>query len=71
MEEIETLKGLLPVCSNCKKIRKANADTKLQSSWVSLEVYLHENTAAEVTHSICPKCMNTLYPDLLDDAGEG
>jgi DNA-binding response OmpR family regulator len=66
LEEIETLKGLLPVCSNCKKIRKSNTDTKQQSSWVSLETYLHEHTAAEVTHSICPQCMTELYPDLMD-----
>ncbi len=66
LEEIETLKGLLPVCSNCKKIRNANADTKEQSSWISLEAYLHEHTAAEVTHSICPRCMAELYPELVD-----
>lgn len=65
LEEIETLKGLLPVCSNCKKIRNANADTKIQSSWISLEAYLHEHTAAEVTHSICPECMAALYPELV------
>jgi len=65
LEEIETLKGLLPVCSNCKKIRNTNADTKKQSSWISLEAYLHEHTAAEVTHSICPHCMAELYPELI------
>lgn len=67
LEEIETLKGLLPVCSNCKKIRRSKSDTKKQSSWISLEAYLHEHTAAEVTHSICPQCMSDLYPDLVDD----
>jgi phosphoserine phosphatase RsbU/P len=64
LEEIETLKGLLPVCSNCKKIRCADADTSKQSSWISLEAYLHEHTAAEVTHSICPQCIAKLYPEL-------
>jgi DNA-binding response OmpR family regulator len=64
LEEIETLKGLLPVCSNCKKIRNDNTDTGEQSSWISLEAYLHEHTAAEVTHSICPQCMAELYPEL-------
>jgi len=66
LEEIETLKGLLPVCSNCKKIRLSDADASKQPSWVSLEAYLHEHTAAEVTHSICPQCMAALYPDLVD-----
>lgn len=70
LAEIETLKGLLPVCSNCKKIRLPKADTGKLSSWISLEAYLHEHTAAEVTHSICPGCIAELYPDLVnrDDA---
>jgi DNA-binding response OmpR family regulator len=67
LAEIETLKGLLPVCSNCHKIRKSDSNSKLQSSWISLEAYLHEHTAAEVTHSICPQCMAELYPDLVNN----
>ncbi len=66
IQEIETLKGLLPVCSNCKRVRRADADSKDQAGWVSIEAYLHEFTAAEVTHSICPHCMAKLYPDLAD-----
>ena len=66
IREIETLKGLLPVCSNCKKIRLEESDPKEQDAWISLESYLHEHTAAEVTHSICPHCMALLYPDLVD-----
>jgi DNA-binding response OmpR family regulator len=66
LEEIETLKGLLPVCCNCKKIRLTEAGIKKKSSWVSLEAYLHKHTAVDVTHSICPECMATLYPDLVN-----
>ena len=66
IQEIETLKGLLPVCSNCKKIRREASDPKQQDAWISMEAYLHEHTAAEVTHSICPDCMAALYPDLMD-----
>ena len=66
IDEIEALKGLLPVCSSCKKIRTANTDPDKADSWVSLEAYLHDHTAVEVTHSICPECMNKLYPDLYE-----
>jgi phosphoserine phosphatase RsbU/P len=66
IDEIEALKGLLPVCSSCKKIRTANTDPDKANSWVSLEAYLHKHTAVEVTHSICPECMAKLYPDLYD-----
>ncbi|MGD8835820.1 MAG: response regulator [Desulfobacteraceae bacterium] len=70
-EEIESLKGLLPVCSNCRKIRRSNCASNRQSSWISLEEYLHEHTAAEVTHSICPQCMANLYPELLSNIKDG
>lgn len=70
LAEIETLKGLLPVCSNCKKIRNANAEAEKQSSWISLEAYLHEHTAVEVTHSICPQCMAELYPEFSQTSEE-
>ena len=66
IDEIETLKGLLPVCSACKKIRTSNPDPGKPNAWVSLEAYLHEHTAMEVTHSICPECMARLYPDLYE-----
>jgi CheY-like chemotaxis protein len=66
VDEIEALKGLLPVCSSCKKIRTANTNPDQADSWVSLEAYLHNHTAVEVTHSICPDCMNKLYPDLYE-----
>ncbi len=66
IDEIETLKGLLPVCSSCKKIRTSGDSPDEPDSWVSLEAYLHRHTAAEVTHSICPQCMARLYPDLYE-----
>ncbi len=66
IREIETLKGLLPVCSHCKKVRRTGNDALRQSSWITIEAYLHEHTAAEVTHSICPSCMAELYPDLVE-----
>ncbi len=64
--QVETLKGLLPVCSHCKRIRNDHTDTDKPPSWISLELYLHNNTAAEVTHSVCPDCMVELYPELMD-----
>jgi DNA-binding response OmpR family regulator len=64
LSEIKTLKGLLPICSNCKKIRKAGADPKRPESWVALEAYLYQHTEATFTHGICPDCIKTLYPDI-------
>ena len=63
LKEIKTLQGILPICSNCKKIRKKGAPPDKQDSWMVLESYLREHTEAEFTHSICPECIRKLYPE--------
>jgi PAS domain S-box-containing protein len=61
--EIQILRGLLPICSNCKKIRND------KGYWEHLEAYFNQYGGAEFTHSICPDCIRELYPelDLSDD----
>ncbi len=54
---IKTLKGLLPICSSCKKIR----DDK--GYWQKVESYISEHTEAEFTHGICPDCVRRVYPE--------
>jgi len=56
--EVKTLSGLLPICSHCKKIR----DDK--GYWNSIESYIHEQSEAEFSHSICQECAKKYYPDL-------
>lgn len=53
---IKTLRGILPVCASCKKIR----DEK--GSWKPMESYIAERTDAQFSHSVCPECMKELYP---------
>jgi DNA-binding response OmpR family regulator len=57
LAEIRTLKGLIPICSCCKKIR----DDK--GYWNQLEIYISEHTDAVFTHAICPNCAERLYPE--------
>ena len=57
LAKIKTLRGLIPICSRCKKIR----DDK--GFWQRLEVYIHEHSEADFSHGICPDCMRELYPD--------
>jgi hypothetical protein len=57
--EIKQLKGILPICASCKKIRDD------AGYWHQVEVYVGNHTAAEFSHSICPECMKKLYPDLV------
>lgn len=53
---IRTLKGLLPICASCKKVR----DDK--GYWSQIEAYISEHSDAEFTHGLCPECAQKLYP---------
>ena len=57
LEEVKILKGFLPICSSCKKIRDNLGD------WSQLEGYIKAHSEAEFTHSVCPECAEKLYPD--------
>lgn len=59
IREIKTLTGLLPICSQCKMIRDD------EGSWRQVEAYVQEHSDAEFSHSICPDCIERLYPGLL------
>jgi len=65
LSHINNLEGILPICANCKKIRLEGADPRNLESWVQIESYISEKTEAQFSHSICPECMEKLYPDLV------
>jgi PAS domain S-box-containing protein len=56
LDEVRTLRGIVPICANCKKIR----DDK--GYWNQVEVYVRDHTEAEFSHGICPDCAKELYP---------
>lgn len=58
LNEVKRLSGLLPICASCKKIRNKDG------SWQQIEVYIHEHSEADFSHSICPACARILYPEL-------
>ena len=55
LDNIKTLSGLVPICSNCKKIR----DDK--GYWNHLETHIQNHTFAKFSHGICPECSEALY----------
>ncbi len=59
--DVKELRGIVPICANCKMVR---ADT---GYWQQVEQYVSEHSAAEFSHGICPACVTQLYPDLLRD----
>jgi PAS domain S-box-containing protein len=57
LAEIKALKGILPLCSHCKKIRDA------KGNWEDVDVYIYKHSEADISHSICPDCLKTHYPE--------
>jgi hypothetical protein len=57
--EVNTLRDLLPICANCKKIRDS------EGYWHQVEVYIANQTGTKFSHGICQQCTEILYPELM------
>lgn len=57
--EIKILRGIIPICAACKKVRKDDG------YWQQVDAYITEHSEALFSHSICPDCMKVLYPGFL------
>ncbi|MBV1879537.1 MAG: hypothetical protein KUG79_17985 [Pseudomonadales bacterium] len=57
LNSIKLLKGMLPICANCKDIRDENGQ------YQRMEQYITLHSEASFSHGICPKCMVKLYPE--------
>jgi len=57
LDEIKQLRGILPICANCKKIRND------KGYWEMIEKYIGEHSDAEFSHGLCPVCAKNLYPE--------
>jgi len=61
ISQVRALSGLLPICSQCKKIRDD------QGYWNQIEQYISEHADVDFTHGICPECVRALYPELVEE----
>ena len=59
LRKVKTLKGFLPICASCNKIR----DKK--NGWTNVDVYIRDHSEAELTHGYCPECVKKHF--LTDD----
>ena len=64
LSQVRRLEGILPICSNCKKIRIQETDPRNQDNWIQIETYVTTKTDAQFSHSICPDCIKKLYPEI-------
>ena len=60
--EIHVLRGLIRICSFCKKIKND------QGTWQQIELYLREHSDVEFSHGVCAECGQTHYSGLLEDS---
>jgi len=65
LARVNTLQGLLPICSYCKKIRNDG------NYWQQVEAYISEHSAATFSHSICPACYETHVTPQLAQSQKG
>jgi sigma-B regulation protein RsbU (phosphoserine phosphatase) len=50
LSEIKTLRGFIPICAWCKKIRN------MEGYWEQMEHYIEQHSQATFSHSICKEC---------------
>jgi hypothetical protein len=56
--ELEEIRGIIPICSKCKKIRDD------QQYWADLESYFKKHMDLDFTHGLCPECFRDLMEEL-------
>lgn len=57
LEEVQELRGILPICCICKSIRND------EEHYERIEAYIHKYSGADFSHTICPACMKKHYPE--------
>ncbi len=61
--ELQTLRGIVSICSFCKKIRDDHGN------WVNVEAYVEQRSEAKFSHDFCPQCVEEHYGDYLRKGG--
>jgi DNA-binding response OmpR family regulator len=63
LSSVKQLRGLLPICSYCKRIRGDD------SYWQQVESYITAHSNAQFSHGICPTCYATISAELDELSG--
>jgi len=58
LEKVQTLRGLIPICADCKSIRND------RGFWENLETFITNHSMAEFSHGICPECLKKYEAEL-------
>ena len=58
LTQIKSLRGIVPICASCKKIRDDNG------YWRQVEAYVSAHSQAQFSHSLCPACTPKYFPGI-------
>ncbi len=58
LSEVKTLRGIVPICASCKKIRNDDG------YWEQVETYVHQHSEADFSHGMCPECYEKAVKDI-------
>jgi GAF domain-containing protein len=61
IDELKLLRGIVPICCHCKKIKGTEGE------WDEVETFVSRHSEAQFSHSYCPTCMQTHYGDILGE----
>ncbi len=61
LDEIKTLRGFIPICASCKRIRNDDG------YWEQIESYISHHSEAQFSHGCCEECARKLYPEIADE----
>ena len=56
LDEVKTLRGILPICSSCRKVRDD------AGYWHEVEAYIQQHLDLQLSHGLCEHCIQDLYP---------
>ncbi|MEM8931479.1 MAG: two-component regulator propeller domain-containing protein, partial [Acidobacteriota bacterium] len=62
MDDLRVLRGLVPICGSCRKIRND------RGYWQQIDLFLHDHSEATFTHGLCPPCAEATLRELDDDS---
>lgn len=58
LDEVKTLRGIIPICASCKKVRDD------QGFWSQVEEYISKRTGVDFTHGLCPECAKAFMEEV-------
>lgn len=61
LAEVKVLRGIIPICSFCKKIRND------EGYYEAVEAYISRHSEADFSHTFCPECFAEHYPDFYEE----